>query len=258
MNFKQLLIEKENQVAKVTLNNPGAGNALNLELRQELLELFKQVGDDESIKVVALFGAGKNFCAGGDIRTMEGVTAVAGRERLKTGQRLIRAVTGLEKPVIAAIHGAAAGAGASVALACDILIAAENAKIILPYVNIGLIPDWGLFYFLPLRVGLTRAKELMFLGRPVEAAEAERIGLINRVVPPEKLEQETLALAGRLANGPSQAYAMIKSALNRFPGDLETLLEMESTMQAVAFCSQDFDEGRRAFLEKRKPKFRGK
>ncbi|MBW1709734.1 MAG: enoyl-CoA hydratase/isomerase family protein [Deltaproteobacteria bacterium] len=257
MDFKQILVKKENQIVRVTLNNPKAGNALNLELRLELIEFFQRISEDESARVVVVSGAGKNFCAGGDIRTMEGVTPVAGRLRLKTGQRLVKAMIGLEKPIIGAIHGAVAGAGASVALACDILIASEKTRILMPYVNIGLIPDWGLFYFLPLRVGMTRAKELMLTGDPIDAQEADRIGLINRVVSPEKLEEEAMAMAARLASGPSQAQAMIKSALNRWPADLETLLEMESTMQAVAFSSQDFDEGRRAFLEKRKPEFRG-
>ena len=189
---------------------------------------------------------------------MAGVTSVAGRRRLKTGQRLVRAMNELEKPIIAAIRGFAAGAGASIALAADFIIASEEARFSLGFVKIGLIPDWGLFYYLPQRVGLTRAKELMFTGDPIGAVEAERIGLINRVVPGERLDEEAGAWAARFAAGPGQAYAMIKQALNRCPASLETLMEMESTMQAVAFTSDDFDEGRRAFLEKRKPKFQGR
>lgn len=258
MNFKTILFEQENHIAKITLNIPESRNALNLDMRVELLEVFRQISEDDSVKVVVMTGAGKSFSSGGDIRTMEGLTAVATRVRLKKGQRLIKAILELEKPIIGAINGVAAGAGVSIALACDILIASEEAKFVLSFVKIGLIPDLGSYYLLPLRVGIARAKELMFTGDMIDAREAERIGMINRVVPPERLEEESFSLATRLVNGPGQSYAMIKAALNRWPDNLESFFEMESTMQAVAFSSEDFDEGRRAFLEKRKPIFHGK
>lgn len=258
MNFKTILFEQENHIAKITLNIPESRNALNLDMRVELLEVFRQISEDDSVKVVVMTGAGKSFSSGGDIRTMEGLTAVATRVRLKKGQRLIKAILELEKPIIGAINGVAAGAGVSIALACDILIASEEAKFVLSFVKIGLIPDLGSYYLLPLRVGIARAKELMFTGDMIDAREAERIGMINRVVPPERLEEESFSLATRLVNGPGQSYAMIKAALNRWPDNLESFFEMESTMQAVAFSSEDFDEGRRAFLEKRKPIFQGK
>lgn len=258
MNFKTILFEQENHIAKITLNIPESRNALNLDMRVELLEVFRQISEDDSVKVVVMTGAGKSFSSGGDIRTMEGLTAVATRVRLKKGQRLIKAILELEKPIIGAINGVAAGAGVSIALACDILIASEEAKFVLSFVKIGLIPDLGSYYLLPLRVGIARAKELMFTGDMIDAREAERIGMINRVVLPERLEEESFSLATRLVNGPGQSYAMIKAALNRWPDNLESFFEMESTMQAVAFSSEDFDEGRRAFLEKRKPIFHGK
>ncbi len=258
MNFKTILFEQENHIAKITLNIPESRNALNLDMQVELLEVFRQISEDDSVKVVVMTGAGKSFSSGGDIRTMEGLTAVATRVRLKKGQRLIKAILELEKPIIGAINGVAAGAGVSIALACDILIASEEAKFVLSFVKIGLIPDLGSYYLLPLRVGIARAKELMFTGDMIDAREAERIGMINRVVPPERLEEESFSLATRLVNGPGQSYAMIKAALNRWPDNLESFFEMESTMQAVAFSSEDFDEGRRAFLEKRKPIFQGK
>lgn len=215
MSFKYLLFEKENHIAKITLNMPETKNALNLEVQVEILDLLGQISDDDSIKVVMLTGTGNAFCAGGDIRTMKGVTAITGRARLKKGQRLIKAMFELEKPIIAVINGVAAGAGVSLALASDILIASEKATFFFSFVNIGIIPDWGEYYFLPLLVGLARAKELMLTGRSVTAREAERIGLINRAVPPDKLEEEAYSLATRLANGHTQAYAMIKAALNR-------------------------------------------
>jgi 2-(1,2-epoxy-1,2-dihydrophenyl)acetyl-CoA isomerase len=258
MNFKTILFEQENHIAKITLNIPESRNALNLDMQVELLEVFRQISEDDSVKVVVMTGAGKSFSSGGDIRTMEGLTAVATRVRLKKGQRLIKAILELEKPIIGAINGVAAGAGVSIALACDILIASEEAKFVLSFVKIGLIPDLGSYYLLPLRVGIARAKELMFTGDMIDAREAERIGMINRVVPPERLEEESFSLATRLVNGPGQSYAMIKAALNRWPDNLESFFEMESTMQAVALSSEDFDEGRRAFLEKRKPIFQGK
>ncbi len=257
MSYRYLLFEKTAPIARITLNMPETRNALNLEVREELLNLFRELNDDTAVKVVMLTGAGDSFCAGGDIRTMEGVTPVEGRIRLKRGQRLIKAMVALEKPIIALVNGVAAGAGVSLALASDIILASEKARFFFSFVNIAVIPDWGEFYFLPLRVGIARAKELMFTGGPVEAREAERIGLINRAVPPERLEEEARSMADRLAKGPSQSYAMIKAALNRWPSSLETFLEMESTMQAVAFSSEDSNEGRKAFLEKRKPSFRG-
>ncbi|MBU2550859.1 MAG: enoyl-CoA hydratase/isomerase family protein [Proteobacteria bacterium] len=258
MNFKHLLYDRKNGLAKVVINNPEKRNALHLELRYELIDLFAGLRDDDDVKAVLLTGAGGHFSSGGDIQTMEGVTAVAGRRRLKTGQRLVRAMVELEKPIVTAVRGFAAGAGASIALASDFIIASEEARFSLGFVRIGLVPDWGLFYFLPLRIGLTRAKELMMTGDPIKAPEAERIGLINKVVPDDKLDEEAEAWAARFASGPGQALAMIKMALNRLPTSLEALMEMESTMQSVAFTSDDFDEGRRSFLEKRKPDFKGK
>lgn len=258
MDYQYLLFENENGVAKLTLNTPESGNALHLDMRAELLDAFDVIDSDDSIRSAVITGAGKNFCTGGDIRTMEGVTPVGGRDRLKYGHKLVKKLVAIEKPIIAAVNGAAAGAGASLAIACDMLIAADNTRIIIPFVKIGLTPDWGLYYFLPSRIGMAKTKELMLTGDPVSAIDAERMGLINRVVPASDLMDEAMSLAGRLAEGPAVAYAMIKAALNHWPNSLDTMLEMEATMQAVAMCSEDFDEGRRAFLEKRKPKFIGK
>ena len=258
MSYQDISYEVKGPVARIVLNLPESGNALRLEMRGELLDAFGRVAADDRIRAVVLAGAGKNFCSGGDLRTMEGVDAVAGRIRLKTGQRLIRAMLDLEKPIVGAVQGYAAGAGVSLAMACDLVLAASDARISVGFVRVGLIPDWGLLYFLPLRVGVARAKAMMMTGEPVSAEEAERVGLVYRVVPQAELETEAMDLAARLAAGPAQAYAMIKSALNRGPQNLESLLEMESAMQAVALTSQDFDEGRRAFLEKRKPTFQGK
>ncbi|MFC1823599.1 enoyl-CoA hydratase/isomerase family protein [Thermodesulfobacteriota bacterium] len=257
MSFKTILIEKKDQITKITLNLPEKRNALDMVMRVELLHAMRDISDDEDVKAVVLTGAGKAFCSGGDLRTMENLTAVAGRIRMKKGQRLIKAMIELEKPIIAAVNGPAAGPGVSIALASDFLIASESAKFAIPFVKVGLVPDWGLLYFLPLRIGIARAKEFMILGKTLDAREADLLGLVNKVVPPEELEGEAFALASKLAKGPLQCQAMIKSALNHWPASLDSLLEMESSMQAVAFSSEDFIEGRQAFLESRKPDFKG-
>ena len=258
MSFNTISIQKGDHIAKITLNLPETRNAVNLQMRAELVEVFREISDEDDIKAVVLTGAGKAFCSGGDLLSMEGLTAVSGRVRLKKGQRLIKTMFELEKPIVAAINGGAAGPGISIAMACDILIASEKAKFAFTFVKVGLVPDWGGFYLLPLRVGMTRAKELMLTGRSVDAFEAKRIGLVNRVVSHEKLEQEAFSWAKQFISGPSQSYAMIISALNKWPGSLDYFLEMESTMQAVAFSSRDFEEGRKAFLGKREPIFQGK
>jgi 2-(1,2-epoxy-1,2-dihydrophenyl)acetyl-CoA isomerase len=258
MEKNPLLLEYDQGIAQITLNLPEVRNALSLEIRLGLREMFNKLAEDETVKVIVLTGAGQAFCAGGDIRTMEGENAVSGRLRLKRGHGLIKAMTGLEKPIIAAVNGIAAGAGVSIAMACDLVLASEEARFILSFSKIGLVPDLGLFYSLPLRIGVARAKELMFLGDIIEAREAERLGMVNRVVAADRLMEEAKNLAHRLAKGPGQSYAMIKSALNRWPTDLDSLLELEATMQGVAFSSRDFDEGRKAFMEKRKPVFQGK
>ncbi len=258
MSYKHVLVEKKDSIAGITLNELENLNALSLELRAELIDIFQKLPDEDDVNVVTITGNGKAFCAGGDIRTMAGVTPVAGRKRLKSGQRLVRAMVDLEKPIIAVVNGVTAGAGVSLGLASDLVIASDKAKFHFSFVNIGLVPDWGQFYFLPLRVGMCRAKELMLTGGPIDAVEAARIGMINRAVPLENLYEEADKLAGRFAAGPGQAYAMIKCALNRWPSSLEALLELESTMQAVGFSSEDLAEGRKAFLEKRKPVFKGK
>jgi 2-(1,2-epoxy-1,2-dihydrophenyl)acetyl-CoA isomerase len=216
MEKNPLLVERHEGFAKITFNLPEVRNALSAEIRLGLGELFKKLGEEEAVKVIILTGSGKAFCAGGDIRTMEGETALY------------------------------------------LVVASEDARFVLSFSKIGLVPDLGLFYTLPVRVGIAKAKELMFLGDVIDAREAERLGLVNRVVAADKLEEEVKALALRLANGPGQSYAMIKSALNHWPTDLDSLLEMEATMQAVAFSSRDFEEGRKSFLEKRKPVFSGK
>lgn len=257
MEYKTIIVEKKEKIAKVILNLPDSFNALDLVMREELKDAFTGFSLDQDIKVVTITGAGKAFCAGGDVTTMKGVTAPAARIRLKNVQKLIWLMRNLEKPVIAAVNGFATGAGLHIALACDLIIASENAKFRESFMMIGLIPDMGGFYSLPLRVGVAKAKELMFTGRLFDAREAESIGLVNKVVPHSELEKEVTDLAETLAQGPATVFAMIKSALNLWPMNFEASLELEANLQSVAFATKDFDEGRRAFLEKRKPEFTG-
>jgi 2-(1,2-epoxy-1,2-dihydrophenyl)acetyl-CoA isomerase len=227
-------------------------------MREELKHALPELEADETVKVVVLTGSGRAFCAGGDIRSMEGITSPSGRDRLKNLQKLSKLMFEFEKPIIAAVNGPATGAGFHLALACDIIIASEKAKFAESFVNIGLIPDFGGFYFLPLRIGIHKAKELMLTGRLFDATEANEMGLINKVVPHESLESETMTMARALVNGPGRAYTMIKHAMNHFPANLYTMLEIEANMQAICFETSDFKEGVSAFLEKRKPDFTGK
>ena len=250
-------VRRSGGVVTLTMNRPAQYNALSEAMIAALDDALAAVAADESARVVILAGAGKAFCAGGDITTMAGLKAPAGRDRLKNVQELTRLMVSLEKPIIAAVNGFATGAGLHIALASDMIIASENAKFRESFALIGLIPDMGGFYFLPLRVGLPKAKELMMTGRLFDAREAAEMGLVNKVVPHEELEKEVAELASQLAAGPGRVYAMIKSALNLWPASLPTLMEVEANLQAIAFETQDFDEGRRSFLEKRKPRFTG-
>jgi len=258
MVFEKILLDIDGSIAKITLNNPKTRNALNIDMRTELIYALRDVGENDAVKAVILTGAGDSFCSGGDLKTLEDVTAIEARMRLRKSQEVIKSLFEMEKPIIAAINGVTAGAGVSIAVACDILIASEKAKFCVAFTKVGAVPDLGEYYFLTLRVGIPKTKELMITGDMIGSREAERIGLVNRVVSHEKLEEECFVIAKRVAKGPSQAYAMIKMALNRWPAHLEYFLEMERSMQAVAFTSEDFREGRKAFLEKREPVFKGR
>ena len=257
MSYGEIIFEKRNKIAKVTLNRPESLNALNLTMRKEVKSALAEIAGDKDVRVMILTGAGKAFCAGGDITTMAGVKAPAGRDRLKDGSNLVCMMMEMEKPIIAAVNGFAVGAGMHVAIAADFIIAANNARFRESFVNIGLIPDWGGFYNLPLRIGVAKAKEYMMTAKWIEANEAESMGLVNKVVSPENLMEAAESFATTLANGPARAYAMIKSGLNQAPMTFRQVLEMEANLQAIAFETKDFDEGRTAFLEKRKPNFTG-
>lgn len=256
--YSKLLFTQEDSVLKVMINIPQKRNALDMEVRPQLLEVLHGLQNDSTVRAVILSGVGEHFCAGGDLGSMQEVAGpLAAYDRLKHGHRLVRALVDLPKPIITSVDGVAAGAGVSLILASDLSIVSERAKFIFSFVKVGLAPDWGQFFFLPQRVGMARTKQLMMEGGSLTAPEALAAGLINRMVSPAELEEQTWAWAHSLARGASKAQALIKAALNCWPMNLASYLELEANLQAVALSSHDHQEGRDAFLEKRKPKFTG-
>jgi enoyl-CoA hydratase/carnithine racemase len=257
-----VLESRRDAVATLTLNRPERLNALNGALGQALLDALNSVAEDAAIRAVMLTGAGRGFCAGGDIdvlrkaREREDATEV--EALLKTGKQIILAMARMPKPIIAAVNGPAAGAGASLALACDTCVASEQASFTQSFAKIGLFPDFGGTYFLPRLVGPALAMELILTAATVTAADALRIGLVSRVVSHDHLEQETMVLAARLAAAPPIVARGIKQALG---GDgreqLEKALDEEIRWQVACFRSQDCREGLQAFFEKRAPRFQG-
>jgi 2-(1,2-epoxy-1,2-dihydrophenyl)acetyl-CoA isomerase len=253
-----LLVEAADGVATLTLNRPAALNALDSSLKAALAAAFRSIARDAAVRVVVLTGAGRAFCAGQDLREHASHAGASADELRASYNPLILALRGLEKPVIAAVNGVAAGAGVSLALACDLRVAATEASFVLAFARIGLVPDSGATWFLPRLVGPARAAELAFLGDPVGAEEALRIGLVNRMVPGESLAAETRALALRLASAAPRALALTKRALNRsLDASLEDQLEYEAILQGLAASTADHTEGLAAFREKRPPRFTG-
>ncbi len=246
-------------IATITLDRPDARNALDATLKRELLAAIRTAGRDRATRVIVLTGEGSAFCAGQDLR--EAISP--GAPPLSTVLRgsynpLILAMRGLDKPIIGAINGVAAGAGMGLALACDVRIAADTASFVLAFGRIGLVPDSGTTWFLPRLVGPARAADLALIGDPVTAADAERWGIISRVVPAADLAAETRTLATRLAAGAPRALALTKRALNRaLEAGLESQLEEEASLQGIAGRTADHREGIAAFLDKRPPRFTG-
>ena len=254
-----LRVEVDGPVATLTLDRPEALNALTVPVKVALREALESIAEDRLIRAVILTGAGRAFCAGQDLAERERPDAapleVEVRERYNP---IIRALRSMGQPVIAAVNGVAAGAGASLALACDLRIAAESARFMLAFGRIGLVPDSGASWFLPRLVGSAKAAELALLNDPVDAAEALRLGLVSKVVPSEQLLPDALAMAGRLADGAPLAIALTKQALDRSLSiDLDEALEGEARLQGIAGASADHAEGLAAFREKRPPHFEG-
>jgi len=255
-----LRVEVDGPIATLTLDRPAALNALTVPVKVALREALESLAADRGVRVVILTGAGRAFCAGQDLAERDEPDAapleVEVRERYNP---IIRALRSMGQPVIAAVNGVAAGAGASLAFACDLRIAAEDARFVLAFGRIGLVPDSGATWFLPRLVGPAKAAELALVGDPLDAAEALRLGLVSRVVPGDELMSEARALAVRLAEGAPLALALTKAALQRsMTIDLDEALEGEAKLQGIAGASADHAEGLAAFREKRPPRFSGR
>ena len=260
---EQLLCRIEQRVALVTLNRPEARNALTMEMKQALVRTLPELGRDPEVGCVLLTGAGGGFCAGGDTKGMQREgrpPSVEDRVRQLRWEHSIPATLHrMDKPTIAALPGPAAGAGFSLALACDLRIAAESAFVTTSYARLGLSGDYGGSWFLTRLVGTARARELFFTGDRLSARECERLGLVNRVVPDAELEKEAWELAHRIAAGPPIALRFMKDNLNRaLTQDLGACLDLEAERMVLGAQTEDYLEAVRAFAEKRPPVFRGR
>ena len=263
MNYKTIILEEEDGVATITLNQPASFNAFNSKMVKEVVDAIEKCAKNVRIKVLIITGAGKAFCSGGNLKAAkEWLGDNRGdffRQLTKFFHRVILDIRMMPKPVIASVNGPAAGGGFSLALACDLRIASEKATFRQAYTSVALVPDGGWTFHLPKLVGLGKTSELIFLDKVLTAGEAEKLGLINQVVPEAKLKEATLEVAKRLARGPSLAFARAKALLNRaLTSSLESQLENERQGIALSGGTEDFREALSAFFEKRKPKFQGK
>lgn len=258
--FNTILFEKSGNVLKITLNRPEVYNAFNTEMLLELKGAFKQASEDSEVRCVVLTGAGKAFCSGQDLKDFNEKKLTFKEALEQKYNPLIKQIAYLAKPVICAVNGVAAGAGMSLALACDYRIAVESALFTEVFINIGLVPDSGSSFFLPRISGIAKAFELCSTGEKITAVQAKEIGLINKIVYSPKLLMKSAEIkAKRFASSPTVAIGLIKKILNKsFENNLEEILTEESRVQETAGNTFDFSEGINSFLEKRKPEFKGK
>jgi enoyl-CoA hydratase/carnithine racemase len=264
MTYECLLYEVKDGIATLTLNRPDRLNALGGTLREDLYDAVTRAGADPEVRVMVITGAGKGFCSGGDVKAM-GEAKAGQRERpliekIAPGRdRTLLAMREAPQPIIAAVNGAAAGAGMNLALGCDIRIASTAARFTQAFVKRGLHPDWGGTYFLPRTVGTAKACEMIFTGDVIDAAEALRLGIVSRVVAPEELMPAAYELARRIAAGPPVAIRLAKRSIYANADlDLRAALQVETMAQNICFETEDATEGIRAFGEKRAPVFKGR
>ncbi len=261
--FEAIVYDKAPPRATITLNRPEVLNAFDFRMLRELARACEDASWDDDIRVLVVTGSGRAFCAGQDLAEAapaDGSPAPSIAEIVRrTYNPTVRAIRGLEKPVVCAVNGVAAGAGANLALACDVVLAADTASFVQAFSKIGLIPDTGGTFFLPRLVGLARATALAFFGDKLPAADAQAMGMIYRVVEAARLLDEARAVARRLATQPTRGFGLTKRAFNQsLANDLDAQLEVEAELQAEAAGTADFAEGVRAFLEKRQPTFAGR
>ncbi len=261
-DFQHLLVEQDGAVLTIIMNRPEKLNAFNDIMLQEMTEAAEAAARDDAIRCVVITGAGRAFGSGQDLTSFvpRSNTAALLRvsEHLTNYHRLVLALRGMPKPVLAAVQGVAAGISCNIALACDLRLAADDARFLEAFARIGLVPDGGGGFFLPRLVGVGKALEMSMLADEVSGPEAERIGLVNKCVPLAEFEATTKALAQRLARGPTRTYALIKQLIyTSVDSDLETTLKLEGDLQDQAFETADHREGVTAFLEKRAAQFSG-
>ena len=257
--YEFLKYEIKNGLATITLNRPESYNALNDEITFELQDALKKASKDGDVRVVVLTGAGKAFCSGQDLKASQGQKRSFIDSLHKRYNPIIRAMRNMPKPIICRLNGVAAGAGCSMALACDIIVADEEAQMIEVFVNIGLVLDSGSSYFLPRAIGTSRAFEMATMAKRIKGKEAEAIGLVNKAVPADKLDEAVKLYTDYYAKAPTKAIGMMKKMLNKSGNaSLDDMLDYEAYSQEIAGNSEDYKEGVQAFLEKRKPEFKGK
>jgi 2-(1,2-epoxy-1,2-dihydrophenyl)acetyl-CoA isomerase len=262
-DFQHLLIQQDDGVLTITMNRPEVLNAFNEGMLVELTEAVETAAQDESVRCVVLTGSGRAFGSGQDLRDLSGRRSdnesLRVSDHLQKYHRVVLAMRNMPKPVIAAVQGVAAGISCNIALACDLRIAADNARFIEAFARIGLVPDGGGAFFLTRLVGTGKAMEMAMLADEVSGPEAERLGLVNKCVPLAEFEEAAKALAERLAKGPTTAYGLIKQLIyTSSQVDLQASLQLEGELQDIAFETQDHRNAVQAFLEKRKPEYSGR
>jgi 2-(1,2-epoxy-1,2-dihydrophenyl)acetyl-CoA isomerase len=260
--YEHILVNEDNGILTITLNRPDKLNAFIGHMRRDLAEALESAGSDRTVRVVVITGAGRAFCAGGDVSFMAELMERRDSEEfvriLGAGRRVITSIRQMTKPVIAVVNGPASGAGCNLAFACDLRIASTNATFSQSFLKVGLHPDWGGTYFLPRLLTPNKVCELFFLGEAISAEEAGRLSIVNQVVAPEDLESATQQLAERLRAAPPIALAAAKQAVYASEAaELDEMLRYETEAQLRCFESEDGREGVRAFIEKREPRFTG-
>lgn len=258
MDYENILFDVADRIGTITLNRPAALNATTDDLYRELHDVIGRIAADREIGCVILTGAGRGFCAGADLKARkDDMTPLQRRARHRWILKdVLEPLYRLEKPVIAAVNGPAAGAGFNIALACDFIIASEQASFVQAFARVGLVPDLGGLYLLARVVGINRAKELCFTARKVSAEEAKTLGIVNHVVPHDRLIEETRVIAAKITAGSPTALAMTKTLLDKGSNStLDQMLEYEAYAQTVAYLTPEYEEGVQAFREKRAPDF---